>query len=494
MGQASDVRARRLAAELRANGVGHAQIARILRDQLEGMSARKAMRFAWGWSQDQACVEWHRLFGERKAPKQFSYWENWPVSGHAPSLETLDQLAQLYRCSVVDLLADLPDYGAEPAPGHQSRPANPLATTSAWAPLSARSGATPAAPLDGPLDEPGAQRWFSTNAAGGVAVLDLLRSHQELDELADRVETARSGRARIDDETLIGLTQVTYGYRRAYRSAGAATLLGPAYGTLRLLVDLAPDAGGDQRDMVVSMIGQMGTLIGTVLMLDLGDFATAKPYLAIASRAGQQSNSAELLAFAMGCRAFHATYSGQPADGVAFADGALDIAARGIAPRTHGWLAAVASEMHASQHEELACERLLAEAADHLGQTADDEEWLGIGAFNPDKLTAYRGGDLVRLGRYRDAQAHLHQALDRLDPALKKHRATACIDLADAYVRDGRIDDGAHHAIAALDIVTGTRHADSLRRVEELHRAIAPTRTQTVRQLGAKLLELKAAS
>lgn len=485
MGQLTELQAKQLAAELRANGVGHTQIALTLRRLYDGITARKAMRFAWGWSQAQACIEWEHRFNERKASKQFSYWENWPISGHAPSLETLDQLAQLYRCSVVDLLSDLPDYGAERPPAEPSPP-----PADAW---------PDSLPVAHRLQQPemaGRSPLVRHTSDTLATVLDLLRPPDtSADDLASRVEVIRSGRSRIDGETLAGLAQITSGYRRAYRSAGAATLLGPAHGALQLLIDLAPEAGSDQVDNLVSMIGEMASLLGTVLMLDVGDFQAAKPYFSITAHAGQQIGSAELTALAMGCRAFHATYSGDLRSGLAFAEGALDIAAaRSIAPRTHGWLAAVGSEMQATAHNELACGRLLDEAAAQLELAADDQEWLGIGAFNPDKLTAYRGGDLVRLGRFHDAQVLLHEALDRLDPALRKHRATACIDLADAYVRDGRIDDGAHHALAALEIVTGTRHADSIRRVEKMHRTIAPTRTSSVRLLGAKLIELQAAS
>jgi hypothetical protein len=40
-----------------------------------------------------------------------SYWELWPSStGYAPSLEVLGRLAELYECSVGDLLSDYADF------------------------------------------------------------------------------------------------------------------------------------------------------------------------------------------------------------------------------------------------------------------------------------------------------------------------------------------------------------------------------------------------
>ena len=46
-----------------------------------------------------------------KTFKSISYWELWPGStGHAPTFGNLGKLARLYRCSVGDLLVDLPDF------------------------------------------------------------------------------------------------------------------------------------------------------------------------------------------------------------------------------------------------------------------------------------------------------------------------------------------------------------------------------------------------
>ncbi|MXQ66982.1 hypothetical protein [Actinomadura rayongensis] len=189
------------------------------------------------------------------------------------------------------------------------------------------------------------------------------------------------------------MEQTTLGYPRAYRSVSAFALLGPAYGTMNVLVELAPDAG-EHRNRIVSMIGQMGGLIGVMLTLDVGDHEAAKHCLSIAARAAQQIGDPELMAFTLGCRAFHAAYSG----------------------------------------DDLACERLVDAATVH----------------------------------------------------------TAHIDLAEGFIRDRSLDNGAAHTIDALMIVASTRHADSLRRVEALYDIVKATRTPAVRSLGEKLIELKA--
>lgn len=87
-----------------------------------GVPVRAAFRLAHGWSQREAADRWNERWpADPKTFKNFSYWEVWPArTGHAPSLEVLARLAELYECAVPDLLADCPDFrGRDPA--HQAR-------------------------------------------------------------------------------------------------------------------------------------------------------------------------------------------------------------------------------------------------------------------------------------------------------------------------------------------------------------------------------------
>ena len=198
--------------------------------------------------------------------------------------------------------------------------------------------------------------------------------------IARRAEACRDN-GRVDAETCEGLSNLMLGYRQVYRSASAVSLLAPVCGTLNLLTELAPDSGR-YRTTVVSLIGQAADLAGAILMFDLDNFAAAKHYLAIGARAAQQSADSELMAITLACRAFHAAYSGDAQAGVVFAQGALDIAARGIHPRSHGWVAAVASEMHATLGPagEAACMAALETASIQLARPMPEQPWAGIGA------------------------------------------------------------------------------------------------------------------
>jgi hypothetical protein len=87
------------------------QIADVLLARCQ-CTPRAALRLAHGWSQGEAARRWNEKWpADAKTFKNFSYWEQWPSpTGHAPSFEVLDKLAELYECAVIDLLADCPSY------------------------------------------------------------------------------------------------------------------------------------------------------------------------------------------------------------------------------------------------------------------------------------------------------------------------------------------------------------------------------------------------
>ncbi|TDD57766.1 hypothetical protein E1263_22290 [Kribbella antibiotica] len=102
---------RQWAAELRGQGSTWAEIADAFADRY-GVNRRVAFRLVRDWSQRDAADRWnHRWPADPKTFKNFSYWEQWPASsGYAPSLDVLSRLAELYDCSIADLVADCADF------------------------------------------------------------------------------------------------------------------------------------------------------------------------------------------------------------------------------------------------------------------------------------------------------------------------------------------------------------------------------------------------
>lgn len=102
---------RQLVAALRAQQRTWAEIATVLARRF-GVNLRAALRMVHGWSQQDAADRWNERWpNDPKTFKNFSYWEQWPApSGHAPSLGVLARLAELYECSLADLVADCADF------------------------------------------------------------------------------------------------------------------------------------------------------------------------------------------------------------------------------------------------------------------------------------------------------------------------------------------------------------------------------------------------
>src|SRR5579875_212574 len=110
-----------LAAGLRAENKTWPEIGAIFADRYR-VNMRVAFRLARGWSQGDVADEWCKRWpADKKTFKNISYWELWPAStGHAPSLDVLARLAELYECRLADLLADCADF-SHADPVHRAR-------------------------------------------------------------------------------------------------------------------------------------------------------------------------------------------------------------------------------------------------------------------------------------------------------------------------------------------------------------------------------------
>lgn len=297
----------------------------------------------------------------------------------------------------------------------------------------------------------------------------------------------------LDPATMADLGATSAAYRRAYRAVPSESLLPLAVGQIRLAFSLEPASQREPvRTELVRHAGQMAVLAGVVQMLDLGDFAQADPFLRLAAAAAKAIDDRELTAVVYGCRAFHTGYSGDRGEGLDWAQAAQDAAAGGACPRTTAWVAAVASEMHASLGDRDGCLQALETARSALQRPAQDERWSGIGWLDEAKVDAYEGGDLVRLGDYDAAVDRLTAALDALDPGMVRHRSTALVDRADALAASGQVDAACRDAEEALDSVARVHHAETLRRIGAVHKSVRAHRSPTVRALGEHLMDVRA--
>jgi tetratricopeptide (TPR) repeat protein len=302
-----------------------------------------------------------------------------------------------------------------------------------------------------------------------------------------------SSRPVVDAGMLEDLRRVGAVYRRSYRAVPSESLLPLAVGQIRLALSLEPASQPEPvRLVLVRHAGEMATLAAAVQMLDLGDFKAADPLLRLAATAAKSIADGELTAVVYGCRAFHAGYSGDLAEGLDWAQAGQDAAARGASPRTAAWVSAVSSEMHASLGDADGCHRALEQARRCLERPAQDERWSGIGWLDEAKIDAYEGGDLMRLGRYDPAIERLSAALGALEPSMARHRATALVDRADALAATGEAEAACRDAGEALETVARVHHAETLRRITSVARTVRGHRSPAARAFREHLMDVRA--
>jgi transcriptional regulator with XRE-family HTH domain len=290
---------------------------------------------------------------------------------------------------------------------------------------------------------------------------------------------------RLGDETVTGLAEVAAHYRRAYHTVPASRLLPAASAHLDLVMALRPGRQPDrQRSVLLTTAGEMAALVGVLLAMDATQYSSALSYLDLAWQAARAAEDTELQTVVLGCRSFAISYGGGDHQaGLECVDFAREVAAVGACAQTRGWVAAVASERCASVGDLSGCQRRLAESLDALATEDRRVIWRGIGGFNADKLRAYEGGDLVRLGRFGDAEPILDEALHRLSGTMQRHRATALVDRAEARLGAGEVDAACADATEALRLVTQVQHAGNFARVDGVARRGVATGARSARTL-----------
>ena len=160
------------------------------------------------------------------------------------------------------------------------------------------------------------------------------------------------------------------------------------------------------------------------------DLSAARAHYDLALQAARDAEDWDLAAYVLGSLAFHAVSAQRPADGRAIMNASWDLASRRATPRTRAWVAALASELHARNGDELASRRLLAESYAAIHDCGSEPSWNGVGWFDETRLVAYEGGNLLLMGQYAEAEEHLRRSLERLEPTRFKHRCTLSADLA----------------------------------------------------------------
>lgn len=160
------------------------------------------------------------------------------------------------------------------------------------------------------------------------------------------------------------------------------------------------------------------------------------------------------------------------------------------------WLAAVEAEIHAHLSDREACLKALRDA-EHVEDQQDhlrESYWI---YFDPSLLAGYQGASLLKLSNQghhhliQTAQTALHQALDLLDPSMKRRQPTLLIDLAGTYVHQKQIEHACACALQATDLAAHLHSPVVLQRLLSLRTTLEPWKdTSAVQELDQSLAPL----
>lgn len=245
-----------------------------------------------GWSQEEAAkrynAKWHP---ERPlAGKHISYWEMWPSkSGKEPPLSKLRMLADVYECSLSDLLANV---------GQNRRPAR-----TCFGPSAGADSASP--PQEHAAD----------------------RSGEDAIDVLNRVRVLRRGTVDLDliRHLQDNLRHAVVRYETLDHHVIAASLLKQRAWIDTLLVDCSHPK---QRQQLFEIAGATAGVLGYIAV-GRSEFPLARAYCLESFHLADFAEDAKLQAWARGLQSFCEYYAGRYEDALALAQDGLRYADSG---------------------------------------------------------------------------------------------------------------------------------------------------------------------
>ncbi|HKE75671.1 MAG TPA: hypothetical protein VKB57_18770 [Acidimicrobiales bacterium] len=446
-----------LSARLRAEGLSWVEVAEVLRSR-HGVNARAALRLAHGWSQRQAAEEWNaRWPDDLKSAKNFSYWETWPVSGHAPSLATLDRLARLYQCSMADLLVDCSDYryldeGTPPVLDD---------VRNLW-------------------DRSLGRRELLAGAGPGPA----------LDAAAAAVPGPAGGDLAEALEATAGLTAT---YWRLEGLFGPKTVYAQALDHHRVLTGwLRHSEDGDLWCPVADLAANAGVLVGW-LHFDLEQYEQAaavyRRTLDLADRLGD----ANLQSFVTGRMSRTLSECERHPEALAMAEMAERLGA-GAGPSVRSWLAATRAYVHACVGDDRSSRGDLDRAFGLLDGAGAERPPAYIAYYGRPNMQKWAGHTLLRLAEHRAARPS--EGRSAIDEALSiwpgsgvRESGEVLVAAASARLAEREVDEAVALTGRAYDVAARTGSPRVLRHVIRVRQRMTPYgRSRAVRELDDRLL------
>jgi len=509
-----------LASQLRGEGRTWAQIAAEFRTTYR-VNPRVALRQAHGWSQPQAAARWTaRWPDDPKTFKNFSYWEQWPgQTGHAPSLDTLDRLAQLYQCKVTDLLADCDDYGEPPTVAQlrvSERASGPGPAPGRDRALVRRMDATahPQAPTipalhsaletirqtqvselmraGGEPDEPDRRLRRRTLLLEASSALALVAAAPVLEVPA---LSSGSASSRRTDVAIVSYTgEVVAGLRRLGGAVGPRITLQPAMALRSAMAGLARNAPDRVTSQALTTYGDLTQLIGW-LMFNLGDGKAARYYYDDARSAAYRAENYDLASYSLSASGHLAIAQGRFRQAIDHAQAAQQAARACGNPYPAAYAADVTARAYAAAGQVGRCQAALDREQTALGDIGEKTPRAPWWYFYDRSF--YWGTEsecALRLGMPVDASDAAGKSLGQLGPLNLHACALTLAFRAEALIKQGELEEACEALADSARLTTLNSSRRLSRRIDFLRRQLRPADdTAAVRELDEKLAEYRRA-
>jgi tetratricopeptide (TPR) repeat protein len=429
------------AEQLRGAGWTYRQIAAEWR-QRYGFNSRVAFRLAHGLTQAEVAQRWNEQWPDPDSPKtakQISYWEIWPAAGgRCPSVETLNRLAYLYRCSAGELL-DGEDYSHLDS----VQASHPDDTMTADRPPISATALLP---------------------AGRIGVV--------------------TEAVVADCETL------TDAYRRLDYRDGARTVSIDVSGHLHRMLEASnrtPTTAAHRR--LLRAVGDAAQLAAW-LAIDGQRYEQARRYCQLALSVADKANDRALHAYTLGVIGYIHLHGGDGMGALRVLSTAQELTGRGVAAAVTSWLGEAVGEAHGLAGEPRRGAIALAEAERAFDGVNVDNTPIWLSFFNADCHAArLKGRCLMRLRRPGQAVDALYEALTLLPTHFVRERSGTLIDLAYVYVQMGQIEQACDVATQADVLARRTGSERNRKRLRQLLCELMPwTRLDCVQGLYRQIL------
>lgn len=482
-----------LAARLRSDGKMWGEIALVFRQRYR-VNGRVALRLAHGLSQKDVADVWNARWPDTpKSPKYISYWEQWPgTSGHQPPLEALRRLAEIYECSVADLLQDYADYthmdDAHKARGETNESSLPISGLVSRA-SNSETFVSQIATSNNAQSLVETLQSTDFNDLARTLVMWTERFNPNLDRRAllfklsgafaiaaaapafDQLVNSDQGRTVgvLDDPRRLDAQTVRQAERVVQQCRIQGDILGPQVALSSVMAErkviqriLHGSPPSHLMQSMLSVYAELTQLAGW-LLFNLGEYPAARHYYDEARSTAHDAFNVELVTYILCTMSHLATWEGKPRVGIDHAVAAQAWSAKSGSQRAIAYSADVAARAYAADKQWSECREALDLERSALSNVGPEESPNNWWYFHDESF--YLGTESeCALARKRPQEAidASSQALSRIDP-LNLHNYAATMSFqSEAYIQQGNIPEACSVLtdIARLTVTNSSRRLD----------------------------------